>query len=505
MNLFDSFITGIGDVLAPNVLLIILVGSIIATIMGVIPVLGGPLIVTLSLPFIAGMDPMIVLPYLISLNAVSCTGGSMTSIMLNVPGDVVNAATMLDGYPMMKKGQGGRAIGAALTASVFGGVATVPLALLMIPLLLKFVMLIKAPETFLLLLLGLSCISVLSSKGYHIEGLISAALGILFSCIGAQAATGASRFTFDNVYLYQGIPVTIAVLGFFAIPAIIDMIKEKDAIVTGKDEIFTKDDRKQMKQGALDVWKYKWMAFRSMLVGYLVGVIPAIGAGASTFITYSMAKNSSRHPEEFGKGSVEGVIAPEAANNAKDAGALLTALSLGIPGSYTVALIMSALIVMGITPGPSMLTKQTALCITMLSSIAIANIFAGLLCWFFAPYLLRITRIKPPYMVAALLPLVVVGAYANSNFTIHIVIVLLLGIFSYFFDKYNYSRAAFLLGFILGGSVEYYFWNAIKLYGWPFIISSPISIVLFLLCLLVVFNRQVSSLFKKVFTKSVVN
>lgn len=215
MGLLQSFVSGVGACFMPLTLVVIIIGSIISTIVGIIPVLGGTLVVTLTIPFITGANPEIVLPFLIALDAVSCTGGSITAILLNVPGDVINAATMIDGYPMTKKGEGGRAIGAALGSSMAGGVLSVPLALIMIPMLIKFILMFKSPEMFMLVMVGMCCISVLTTKGRTIEGIISALLGMLFSTIGAQASTGISRFTFGYVYLYSGIPVPIATLAFF--------------------------------------------------------------------------------------------------------------------------------------------------------------------------------------------------------------------------------------------------------------------------------------------------
>ena len=485
MNLLQRFVSGVGACFVPLTLIVIIVGSIISTVVGSIPVLGGTLVVTLTIPFITGADPAIILPFLIALDSVSCTGGSVTAILLNVPGDVVNAATMIDGYPMTRKGEGGRAIGAALGSSLMGGALAVPLALLMIPLLIKFILLFKSPEMFMLVMVGLCCISVLTTKGHAVEGIISALLGILFSTIGAQASTGVSRFTFGYVYLYNGIPVPIATLAFFAIPALIGMLEIRENLSMS----ITKDDRLQMIRGIKDVWKHRWLVIRSMVIGYAIGVLPGIGAGASTFMCYGIAKKQSKHPEEFGHGAVEGVIAPEAANNAKEAGALLTTLALGIPGSATMAIIMSALVVLGIAPGPSMLTKQTSLCITMLTAVALANIVAVLLVWLLGPTLTKITRIKPVYLFAVVLPLVFIGTYSKNLYPVHLLIVFLMGIVGYCFKKFRYASPAFLLGFILGGNVEDYFWKCMKLYGWKFVVSSPISVALLLCCILIVFSQ----------------
>jgi len=493
------FIQGISDVLTPNVLMWIFLGSVISTFLGIIPVLGGELGVTLLIPFITGMNPVMAMPFLLAIDAVSCTGGSVTSILLNVPGTLINAATSIDGYPMTLKGQAGRAIGAALTSSAIGGILTVPLALLMIPLLVPFILLFKSPEMFLLIVCGLFFLSVLTTKDQVVKGLISAVLGLMLATVGAQAETGVGRFTFKIAHLYEGLPLIIIVLGMFAVPSLIALYAQRKAIAP-IDNAFSIKESSQMRQGALDVWRHKWLALKSMIVGYIVGIIPGIGAFTSTFLVYGMAKRSSKHPEEFGKGSVEGVIAPEAANNAKEAGGLLTTMAFGIPGTGTMAIIMAALMVLGLQPGPTMLTQNTALCITMLTSIAIANVFAVVMVWFGAPYLTRVTQIKPQFLFATIIPLVFLGAFAESEIMFDTFAVVVAGVIGTCMKRYGYSAPSLILGFVLGGDLEYFLWKSLDGYGPTFVFSSGISTVLFLLCVSLLFNKPIVKLFKNLQT-----
>lgn len=496
MNILAAFTSGLSAVFSPVTLLWIGIGSVIATVLGIIPVLGGELGITLCLPFLVGKSPLIVMPFVLAMDAVSCTGGSITSILLNIPGTLINAATCMDGHPMAQKGEGGRAVGAALVSSAVGGIITVPMALLMIPILVPFILKFKSTEMFLLIVCGICFISVLTTKGHVLRGLISAVLGLLLACVGAQGQTGYARFTFNNAHLYDGLPLIIVVLGMYAVPSLVNLF------LTGKpvaaDSIIQLNDRKQLRQGGKDVIKHWWLTLKCAIVGYVIGVIPGIGAFTSTFMTYGMAKKSSKTPEEFGKGCVEGVIAPEAANNAKESGGLLTTLAFGIPGTGTMAIIMATLMVIGIQPGPAFLTENTSLCVTMISSIAIANLIAVILCWFNVPLLTKITRVDPKYIFALVIPLVFLGAFSNAESMFDICLVILTGLLGYCMKIHGYSAPSLILGFVLGGDLEYYLWRSIDINGPAFIFSSPISIVLTAIIVLVIVYKPVVGLFKKI-------
>lgn len=495
MDMLSAFAEGLSSVFSPTTLLWIGIGAIISTFLGIIPVLGGELGVTLLLPFMVGMKPELAMPFLLAIDAVSCTGGSITSILLNIPGTLINAATTMDGHPMAQKGEGGRAIGAALTSSAFGGIITVPMALVMIPILVPFILKFKSPEMFLLIVVGLCFLSVLTTKGQAVKGLISAALGLLLATIGAQAETGVGRFTFNYTHLYDGLPLIIVVLGMYAVPSLIGMYTSGKAIAA--DAMTEIKGFRQLTQGFKDVFEHWWLTIKSAVVGYVIGVIPGIGAFTSTFLTYGMAKKSSKHPEEFGKGCVEGVIAPEAANNAKEAGGMLTTLAFGIPGTGTMAIIMAALMVLGIQPGPKLLTDNTALCITMIASIAVANVVAVVLCWFGVPVLTKVTRVNPVYIFAIVIPLVFMGAFCDSEHLFDLFLVVVIGLLGFFMKEHGYSAPSLILGFVLGKNLEYYLWKSLDLYGPGFMFSSVISSILTVLIIAVVFYKPVMSLVKK--------
>jgi len=475
----EQFVQGVITLFQPEVLLFLFLGTIIATIIGVIPVLGGAVGMTLLLPFVFGMDAAVALPFLLAIQAVSYTGGSVTAVLLNIPGTLPNAATCLDGYPMTQKGEGGRAVGAAVTASAFGGIATVPLALLMIPVVIPFVLKCKAPEMLLIIVVGLCFLAVLT-KGSVIKGLISAALGILLSTIGWQTITGVGRFTFGVVYLYDGLSLIDVVLALFAVPAILELAAKRQTIAP----LDTKSLKEfsQLVKGARDVLRYWWLWLRSSVLGYVIGIIPGIGSLTSTFLAYSMAKQSSKNADKFGTGQIEGVIAPESANNSKEAGSLLTTMAFGIPGSGVMAIMLAAFIMLGIQPGPSMLIRHTDLCVTMLAGLAVANVIAGVMVFLGAPYIIKITRVSHVYLFAIIVPIIFIGAFVWNEALLDVFALLILGVIGVCISRFGFSQASMLLGFVLGSLFEYYLWHSLDAYGNLFFLS-PISLVL--ICIIV--------------------
>ncbi len=491
--MLEAFTQALGNLSQPMVVLAVLTATIAGIILGIIPGLQGGVGMVLLLPFLFGSDPMIFLPVMAVLTAVGATGGSITAVLLGIPGTSSNVATLLDGFPMTRRGEGARAVGAALTSSMMGGVVAVIIAFAMIPLVIPMVMEFKSAELFFTIVVGL-CFLALITRGSTIKGLISAGLGLLISTIGFQAKTGVARFTFDNLYLYNGIELIVVLLGAFALPVLIELS------VTGKT-IAPLDSKsigsyRDMWQGVRDVFRHWWLWFRCSVIGYVIGVIPGIGAETAIWVTYGHAKQSSKDPDKFGTGCIEGVIAPEAANNSKDGGALLTTLALGIPGSGIMVLMLAAFIIVGIQPGPNMLTEHTTLSFTLLLTVAISNILAGFICLGGAPYLTKLTRISPVYLFSFILPLLYIGIFSFNERVIDLIVLLIIGIIGVILSKYGYSLAALVLGFVLGRLAEYYFWHAVDLNG-PFFFWTPISMFMIVLIIIFLNKDLISSLFKR--------
>lgn len=480
----EAFLHALGNFLTPNLWLFMVIGIIIGLIVGIIPTTGSLMAMAIIFPFLFAMDAEQALPLLVAIGTVIYTGGCMTSILLGVPGTVPNAATVIDGYPMTQKGEGGRAVGAGLTASAVGGALTAFLSLLLIPIILPFVMTIRSNEMVFLVFMGISFIAVLSG-GSMIKGFISGLLGLLFSLVGFQQTTAIARFTFDSVYLYDGITLVAFAMGIFAIPEMVGLavkggtIAQEGPIVVGMRSIF---------QGIKDVFRNKILVLQSSAVGFIVGVIPGIGALVSTFLSYGVAKKRSKHPELFGTGVVEGVIAPECANNAKEGGALLTTLALGIPGSADMVLILAAMMLVGLIPGPEMLTDHLDLSLTLMLVVIVANIVAVIVSLPLAANLVKIAKVPNRILAPLIVLIVVVATFAYEQEFYDVITLLIFGIVGIILKRYGFNRPTMVLGFVLGEMFEKYLFISLALDGPTFFVR-PISLILiFIIIALLVYE-----------------
>jgi len=479
VEVLGSFIEGLGYLGDPQVWLLVTIGMLVGLTFGIIPGLSSIVGMSVLLPFIFLMDPEIALPLFIGVMAVAPTGGSITSVLLNVPGTPVNAATLLDGYPMTQKGEGSRALGAALWSSGMGGIIGCVFALIMVPLVLPIIYEIRSGDMVFMMFMGLAFISVLS-RGSTLRGIIAAGLGLMLAYIGNNVVTGVSRYTFDTVYLINGLPIIGLVLGLFAMPEMIALAAKGGTIAQVKDVNLS---FRGVWQGVTDVFRHWGLWLRSSIIGYVVGVIPGIGAATATWIAYGQAKQLSKTPERFGKGAVEGVIAPEACNNAKEGGALLTTLALGIPGSAEMVIMLSALMMVGVRPGPEMLTLHLPLSFSLLQVLFVGSFLGALVCLLAAPRLAKIALIPARILVPIVIVVVFIGSFAHDEQFLDLVVLLVFTIIGLAAKKYDFNRPAIVLGFILGDLIEKYLFLSVGTAG-PFFFLRPISLSIFLLIVL---------------------
>jgi len=455
---------------------------IIGLVIGILPGISGMLGVALWLPFVFLFPTKeLALAFLIGMHSVVYTGGAITSILIGVPGESITAATCLDGFPMTQKGEGGRALGAGISASMFGGIVSVLLGLATIPLLLPIILACKSVEMLCMVVLGLSCLASLTG-GSAIKGTIAGCLGMAVALIGFQGATGVYRFTFNSIFLYEGLKVVVVAMGMFGLPEMIDMI------VKGQETIAQTIKRPklvQVLQGVGEVFRHRWLSFRCMIIGYIIGILPGIGGSTSSWMSYAQAKQTSKHPELFGTGIVEGVIAPQAGLNSKDAGDWLCTMAFGIPGSGVMALIMASFFALGITPGPSMMVEHLPLALTVLLAIGVSNVVAGIICLGTAPYLARVSYVHIDFLFPTIIALLIAAAYVSEGLMANLIVVIIFGGLGFMMKKFDYSRPAFLLGFILGHLFEYYLIHSMKFQGPLFFVSSPLAIALLALSIFV--------------------
>jgi TctA family transporter len=464
----------------PLLLGVLVIGCLSGLIVGIIPAIGGLVGCTLLLAFIHGVSPEVGLGLLLAFASVTYTGGSVTAILVSIPGTPVNAATLIDGFPMTQKGEAGRALGAALTSSGLGGILAGFMTLLTIPLVAPIVMNVTTSEMFLLILMGLSFLAVLG-RGSMIKGLITGTLGILFALVGFQATTGNPRFTFGSLFLLEGLDIVPVILGLFALSELIDLYLKGAATISQGGQL---QGFGQVWEGLKDVFRHFWLWLRSTIIGYLIGIIPGVGGETAIFVTYGIAKQSSRNRDKFGTGCVEGVIAPEAANNAKESGALLTTLVLGIPGAALMAVILAGLLLVGITPGPKMVAEHLDLTLTLILILIISNLLACVISLVAAPWLARVVYIPLAIILPLVLILIFTGAYVRGESLWNFPVLLIFGLLGLFMKRLDYSRPAFALGFVLGSLAELYMMHAISLHGRLFFLTPPclviIAIIIFL-------------------------
>jgi TctA family transporter len=470
--MFDAFLQGTAAVFQPMILLTIFVGVLFGVSVGVTAI-GGMVACALFLPFVYHLPPAVGMSFLVALTSVVFTGGSITSILLGVPGTAPNAATILDGFPMAQKGETGRALGAAIASAMFGAIASVFYAIVMIPVLRPIVLSFRAPEMFMVILLGLSFLAIMAA-GSPIKGMISGLLGVLIALVGFQGVSGVYRFTFGSFFLSDGLDLNPIVLGIFALAEMFDMIVKGQTTIAGAAR---KVGLKGVVQGIKDVWVHKWLWFRCSVIGYIIGIVPAIGGNAAMFVAYGHAKQTSKHPEKFGTGTVEGVIGPESANHSCAAGDLLTTMAFGIPGSAVMALLMGGFLLVGVTPGPAMIKDSLPLVFTLLIGIAVANAMAGTICLLVSPQLMKVSFIHINYLFVIISVVVFIGAFVSKLALWDLVVAIAFGILGFVMKKFGYSRAGFVLGLVLGELFEFYLTRSLKIFG-PTFFMNPTCLVL---------------------------
>ncbi len=479
--MLEAYGEALGFLFAPTSLLTLLIAVLAGLIIGVIPGIGGMVACTLVLVLIFRLPPDIALLAMVAIHTVTYTGGSVTAILLNIPGTPTNAATLIDGFPMNERGEGSRAIGAAVTSSMVGGILPTFLALATIPLLLPILMAFRSPEMAMLILVGLTFMAALTGES-PTRGLISGAVGLLLATIGFQGLTGVHRFSFGSRFLWEGLSIVPVALGIFGLGEMLDLItKGRSTIARGAVAAKLSDAF----AGARDVWYHKWMWLRCTIIGYVVGLLPGVGAETSIFVAYGHAKQTSKNPEKFGTGCVEGVIAPEAANNAKEAGAVLTTMAFGIPGSAVMGILLAAFIMVGVTPGPRMLVENLPLAFTLLLGLALANLIGGLITLFTAPYLARVALVDIHLLFPVIIIVIMCGAYLVDLSVGNLIIVVLFGLLGLLMKRNAFSRPALILGFVLGGLFEDYVMVSIKTFGPTFFLTplslSLLAIIIFLI------------------------
>jgi len=457
----DTFLAAFFQLVEPSHLIFLFTGVMLGLVVGILPGLGGIAGLSVLLPFVFGMDASNALAMMIGLIAPLATSDTFPSVLMGIPGTSNSQATVVDGFPMAKKGEGARALGAAFTASMFGGVFGALVLTVSIFAARPIILAMGFGEQLLLVILALSMIGMLTGTS-ALKGLATCCVGLLLGSMGTAPATGEFRLVFESIYLSDGIPIVIVGLGMFAMPEIIDVLRRSSRISQ------TAQLGHGWIQGFKDVIQHRWIVLRCSVLGCIIGALPGLGGSVVDWIAYGHVIQTTKNRETYGTGDVRGVLAPESANNAKEGGALIPTLLFGIPGSGSMAILLGGFILIGIEPGVTMLTQHLDLTFTMIWSLAIGNILATLLCLLLANYVALLTTIRYAYLAPFMFVLIFFAAFQATREWNDLFALFAMGTLGMFMKRFGWSRPALLIGYFLAPRLEPTIYQAYQVYGLRF-------------------------------------
>jgi TctA family transporter len=461
-------------ILDPSHIIFLFGGVCMGLAIGILPGIGGVAGMALLLPFTFNMDPNAAFALLLGLSSTTTTADPISAIVLGAPGHAASAATVLDGFPMTRQGMAGRALGASYMAALLGGVFGAFLMALAIPLIRPIILYLGSPELLAFSLLGLSMVAVLSGNA-PLRGLTIAALGVMIAMVGADPQTGHLRWTLGQLYLSDGVPLVPATLGLYALPELCDLAVSRRSIADGGLNV---DTRAGLWLGAKDCFRHWFLVLRCSWIGSALGAVPGIGGAVIEWVAYGHALRTEKGAaQSFGHGDVRGVIAPESASNAKEGGNLIPTVAFGIPGTPGMALLLGALLIQGLVPGPDMLTSNLDLTYSMVWSIALANILGSGLCFLFSGQFARLATLRYTLIMPVVLGLIYIGAYEGKRDWGDLITLLVFGLLGWTMKHAKWQRPPLILGLILGGILERYLFTSVERYGWSGWVTRPVVLV----------------------------
>lgn len=452
-------------------------------IVGALPGLTGTMCIALLLPMTYGLNSLTGMLLLLGVYCGGIYGGSITAILINTPGTPASAATALDGYAMARKGQAGRALQTALSASLVGGLFSCAVLIVAAPIIANFALRFGPAEYFALALFGLTIIASVGGDSL-IKGLLMGMAGLLVSVIGLDPVDGIDRFSFGVTSLLGGIDIIPALIGLFAVTEIMSKahgVYKPVATIT--------EFKSEKKQSFWDVFKYKTTLLKSSVIGTFIGAVPGTGAAIASFLSYNEAKRVSKHPDEFGHGSEDAVVASEAANNAVTGATLIPLLTLGIPGDTNTAILIGALTMQGIIPGPQLFVQQREWVYSIMLGLIIVNLFMYFQGKFFIRSFVNVTKIPTQIMVPVLVTLCIIGAYAVNNTAFDALLMVMFGIFGYIMKKLDFPLTPMVIAIVLGPLAESNLRRALIISkgSWMIFIEKPISLFFIALAVFMLF------------------
>lgn len=471
--MFEAALDALVILASPDRLFFVLLGVCIGIVVGILPGIGGTVGMAMLIPFVHGMDIYSGVALLIGMVSINNTADSYTAVLLGVPGSGGAQATIMDGYPMAKRGEAGRALGASFFSSMLGGLLGAITLLISIPIARPLVLSLGTPELFMLTLVGLTLVGLLS-RGRSLIGILAGLTGLIIGTVGGAPGAPVYRYTFDMLYLAQGIPLVVVALGLFAVPEIVSLLAQGRAVSSTTALIARQWD------GVKDVWRNKWLVVRCSLLASFIGLIPGMGGGVVDWFAYGFGKATCKGGQEtFGTGDVRGVIAPEAANNCKDGAELVPTLLFGIPTSGSMAVFLGGLMILGVQTGPAMVdpARNLSLMLVIVWTLVFANVTATSLCFGLSRWLAQLSVMPPARFMPFLTVVVLLAAYQSSRHWGDIIALVVMGTIGCIMKRLSWPRVPFLIGFILSVPAERYLTVATERYG-PEWLTRPLVIVI---------------------------
>jgi TctA family transporter len=459
--------------------LFLCLGTLLGMVVGILPGLGGTAMLSLMLPFVFGKDPTPVLAMMVGLMAVNNTADTFPAVLMGIPGSSSSQATIMDGFPLAKRGEAARALGAAFSASMLGGLFGALVLTLAIHFARPIILGVGFGEQLMLITLALTMVGMLTGAS-ALKGLATCGLGLLLGTVGAAPATGEYRLSFGTEYLGDGISLVIVGLAMFAVPEVVDILRRRVTISSSQKL------GAGTLQGFAETLRHWWLVVRCSSIGTLLGALPGLGGPVTTWIAYGHVVQSVKDRERLGKGDIRGVIGPEAANNADNGGALIPALMFGIPGSGSMAIFLGGLILIGIEPGIGMLERHLDMTYVIMWSLAIASVLGTATCLLLAKPISRLTLVPFAMLAPFMIAIIYFAAYQITRSWHDLIALFVLGVLGVYMKRFGWSPPALLIGFVLSTRLDASVYQSVQVYGMSFLERTGVQVMLALIAISIV-------------------
>ena len=470
----DIFLATLVSLFDPQHFLFLFLGVMLGMAVGILPGLGGTAMLALLLPFVFGKDPGPVLAMMVGLLAVNNTSDTFPAVLMGIPGSSSSQATIIDGFPLARRGEAARALGAAFSASMIGGIFGALVLTLAIHFARPLILGVGFGEQLMLIILALSMVGMLTGAS-ALKGLATCGVGLLLGSVGAAPATGEYRLAFDTVYLGDGISIVIVGLAMFATPEVVDILRRHVRISS------TQKLGSGTLRGFAETLRHWWLVLRCSSIGVMLGALPGMGGPVITWVAYGHVAQSVKDREMLGKGDIRGVIGPESANNADNGGAMIPALMFGIPSSGSMAIFLGGLILIGVEPGIGMLERHLDLTFTIIWSLAVANVLGTALCLILAKPISRITLVPFAMVAPFMIAIIYFAAYQVTRSWYDIIALFLLGVLGVYMKRFGWSPPALLIGFVVATRLDASVYQSVQVYGMSFLERTGVQVMLALI------------------------